>query len=1045
MNILKKIIDKLFSTTAGGVYMLLIAIAIGAATFIENDFGTSSAQQVVFKTRWFELLLLFFGISLVLNIFRFRMIRQQKWTLFVFHISMIVILLGAGVTRYVGYEGMMGIREGSSSNVFLSSETYLQFEFLSEGKRFAFSEPVLFSTLGDNHFEQSYLIAGKELKCQVKRFLPNPAETMTDDDNGVPMLKVVIAGMNGREEYLVKYRDKVNIYGTLFNFGNPEEAGAFNIKYERDSLYFMAPTAFTQMVMATRQQDTLPPGAYHPLMLRSMYASGSQRFVFGAFSPHAVARIESTAEKMTSTSSGGVDMVVSYGGEEKSLFLTGRQGAEGRPGIATFGNSSLAVSYGAKKIQLPFAIRLNDFIMERYPGTDNASSYASEVTLLDSRNNLERNQRIYMNNILNYGGYRFFQSSFDQDELGTYLSVNHDAWGTWISYIGYALLTLGMVMTFFNKNSRFLQLAENLRKMRQSQQIWAALLMTAAMAAATPAVAETQVPPAVDKEHATLFGKEVLIQDHRGRLKPMNTYTGEIMRKLQRKESYEGLSSDQIILSMAANPKDWYHVPLIKTGKHEQIRNLLGISGEMATYADFFESGGEYKLREYVRDAYNVPQRDRGVFEKELLKVDEKVNIASMVFSGRFMNVFPVPGDTTHSWMSAPDAAQQQYGEGMPGSGIMQQFYPSYMAALKSAIQQGNWELPGRMVTELSIFQQKYGGEVLISPAKVDAELLLNRLDAFNRLGRWYGLLALVFLALMFIEVFKPGWKLGKVGKVAYGLMLFCFLMHLTGLGLRWYVSGRAPWSNGYESMIYIAFTTVLAGLIFARKTFGGLAATSVLAATILMVAAMNWMDPEITPLVPVLKSYWLMIHVSLEAGSYGFLVLGAIIGMLNLIFMIFASEKNGQRVYRMVQEMTWISEMTLIGGLVMLSVGTYLGGVWANESWGRYWGWDAKETWALVSILVYSFILHMRFIPPLRGLYAFNVATLFGWASVAMTYFGVNYYLSGLHSYAAGDPVPIPPSVYWTVLFLVTVSLLAWWRYRQYWKGKPASSRIAA
>ena len=222
----------------------------------------------------------------------------------------------------------------------------------------------------------------------------------------------------------------------------------------------------------------------------------------------------------------------------------------------------------------------------------------------------------------------------------------------------------------------------------------------------------------------------------------------------------------------------------------------------------------------------------------------------------------------------------------------------------------------------------------------------------------------------------------------------------------------------------------MLAGLIFSRRSLGGMSATLVLAATILLVAGMSWLDPEITPLVPVLKSYWLTIHVSLEAGSYGFLMLGAVIGMLNLILMIFTNARNKEHTERTIKELTIISEITLLGGLFMVSVGTYLGGVWANESWGRYWGWDAKETWALVTILVYAFILHMRFIPGLRGVYAFNFASLFGFATVIMTYFGVNYYLSGLHSYAAGDPVPIPPGVYYTALVLTILSILAYLRW---------------
>ena len=194
----------------------------------------------------------------------------------------------------------------------------------------------------------------------------------------------------------------------------------------------------------------------------------------------------------------------------------------------------------------------------------------------------------------------------------------------------------------------------------------------------------------------------------------------------------------------------------------------------------------------------------------------------------------------------------------------------------------------------------------------------------------------------------------------------------------------------------------------------------------------LSYLNPEITPLVPVLKSYWLTIHVSLEAGSYGFLMLGAIIGLINSLLIATASRQRWKKTRPKIEELSAISEITLTAGLFMQSVGTYLGGVWANESWGRYWGWDAKETWALVSILVYAVILHMRFIPAFRNMFAFNVGTLFGLVSVIMTYYGVNYYLSGLHSYAAGDPVPIPQWVYIAVISLVLLSSVAYMRWRR-------------
>ena len=557
---------------------------------------------------------------------------------------------------------------------------------------------------------------------------------------------------------------------------------------------------------------------------------------------------------MLSTSTGGLDIKVNLGAEEKNVFIIGSQGVEGKPGVVSFDKTDLAIAYGAKRVVLPFAIKLRDFIMDRYPGTNSASSYASEVTLMDNRSNLLRDQRIYMNHILDYKGYRFFQSSYDQDELGTYLSVNHDAPGTLISYIGYFLLTLGMVLTLFSKNSRFRQLAENIKRIRQVEGKMAAMLVVGFLGASTPGYAGPPVPnqQEMNAAHARKFGR-LLVQDHKGRLKPMNTFANEMLRKIARKEKLFGQTAEQIVLGMANNPEGWYAMPIIKVGKHEEIQKLLQISGEMASYDDFFDQNGQYKLKEAVRKATAGAPRDRGVFEKEIVKLDEKVNICSMIFSGRFMKVFPVPGDTSNTWLSPSDVPHQH--NNRSGGTIIEKFYPMYVPALHEALQTNDWNLVNRMVGALAQYQQKYGGAILPSQSTITAELLLNNLNIFNRLTALYGLLGLSFLVLLFTSVFKPGSNLKLVGKISLGLLAFGFLMHTLGLGLRWYISGRAPWSNGYESMIYIGWTTTLAGLIFSRKSYGGLAATTVLAATIMMVAGLSWLDPEITPLVPVLKS----------------------------------------------------------------------------------------------------------------------------------------------------------------------------------------------
>jgi cytochrome c-type biogenesis protein CcsB len=244
-------------------------------------------------------------------------------------------------------------------------------------------------------------------------------------------------------------------------------------------------------------------------------------------------------------------------------------------------------------------------------------------------------------------------------------------------------------------------------------------------------------------------------------------------------------------------------------------------------------------------------------------------------------------------------------------------------------------------------------------------------------------------------------------------------------MAMRWYIGGHAPWSNAYESIVFIAGSTVVAGLIFAKKSPFTLGAAALLAGITMGVAHMNFINPEITNLVPVLKSYWLMIHVATIISGDGFLGLGSILSLLVLILYIMKRGEN-KNIDRSIKELTNIAEMSIIVGLFLMTIGNFLGGVWANESWGRYWGWDAKETWAAVTILVYASILHLRFIPALKNPFAFNVASLWGYSTVIMTYFGVNYYLSGLHSYAAGAPIPLPDWVIPSVIALFVLTLVA-------------------
>jgi len=1035
---LKKLIAPFFTTRAAGIYILIFAVAIGVATFIENDYGTSAAQKVVFKSWWFTTLLVLFSITILVNIFRFRMVQQKKWPLLIFHCAMIIILLGAAVTRYFGFEGIMHIRENDTSNSFLSSETFLQFRATKQGQVYEFNEPVLFASLGNNRWEESYQIGNDIINVRALDFIPNPVQILETSAEGRPIIKIVLGGMEGREEYFVPQGEAHRIRNTIFNFSADHIHDAIEIIYRSDSLLIRSNTVLTQLVMATQQSDTLYPGpGSHPLKLRALYADGVSSFVFGDFNPQGKVQIKSEDAKVKGESMIALNLEVTVNGKMDTIAVTGAKGLHGRPALIKADGMNLLISYGAKHITLPFSLRLHDFIMERYPGTNSAASYASEVELIDNRKNKREDHRIFMNNILSYDGYRFFQSSFDNDERGTYLSVNHDFWGSWISYLGYALLTIGMILSLFSKKSRFYQVSQSIEKLRSKGPVFRVtiiLLLTLPMhAVAQKVIGVEKLQNIVDAEHADMFSR-LIVQDQNGRMKPMHTLSREVMRKLMKKENLHGINADQIVLGMFANNQDWIGVKMISVGSHQSIHKLLGVTEKVVSYKDFFAKSGEYVLGEEVRKAYGLQPIDRGVYEKELMKIDERVNIANMVYSGSIFRMIPIPGDPNNSWASyEPEHQHNHNHEHQLHSSVAEKFFESYQSALTEAMMTKDYRLPTQLLNELQSYQKSKGAAVIPSASRVGAEILLNKMSLFNRLAVFYTILGIAWLSMLFFSVFKPSTRLDTVYKVLLALVIVGFALHTIGLGLRWYVSERAPWSNGYESMIYIAWTTLLAGVLFARKSFGGLAATMILSATVLLVAMLSYLDPEITPLVPVLRSYWLTIHVSLEAGSYGFLMLGAIIGLINLILMIFLTQKNMEKIQHQIREMSYLSEMTLIGGLFMISIGTYLGGVWANESWGRYWGWDAKETWALVTILVYAFILHMRIIPKLQGLFAYNFATIFGLASVIMTYYGVNYYLSGLHSYAAGDPVPIPQWVFIVISAILIISALAFWKKRMY------------
>jgi cytochrome c-type biogenesis protein CcsB len=640
--------------------------------------------------------------------------------------------------------------------------------------------------------------------------------------------------------------------------------------------------------------------------------------------------------------------------------------------------------------------------------------------LVDKRENVEIPFMIFMNNILKYKGYRFYQSSFDRDEKGTILSVNHDMAGMLVTYSGYALLFFFIILSLLNKNSVFRNINAGYWN-SPIRKIATVIFLILIMSGMTNANAQKLIP---EKSVAGEFGK-VLVQDQKGRTKPLFTLSNDILRKVTRENEFEGLTSMQVFLGLYFDFNNWKDVPLIRIANND-LQKKLGIKGKYAAFTDLvsLEGKGNYKISQEVNVAYSKPPSERSKTDKEIMKVDERVNIVYMIYKGDFMKLFPL-NNGTHDWGSPEEAIQKAAGK------EDSLFLKSIIPVLSDALQTNNLATIRQVNESITGFQKKFSQYSLPSESKTNAELLYYKLGIFERLFPFYATVGLIMLIGLITMVIR-GKKEASLFVSVLGWMLFAgFLSHTFGLGLRWYIAGHSPMSNGYESMIFISWATLLAGFIFSRKSAFALSATAVLASMTLMVAHLSFMDPEITNLVPVLKSYWLTLHVSVITGSYGFLGLGAILGLITLILLSLSNDKNRERISNTIDELTVINFKTLTLGLYFLTIGTFLGAVWANESWGRYWGWDPKETWSLITIIIYSIVIHNRRIPGMKDIFTFNLISLFAFSSVLMTYFGVNYYLSGMHSYASGESAPVPSFVYIVVIVLAALSLLAYTKYK--------------
>ena len=1033
---MKKLSDYILSMHSAIVMMLIFAFSIGAATFIENDYGTQTAKALVYNARWFEFLLLLLTVNLLSNIIIYRMWRPGKRLVFLFHVAFIVILVGAGITRYFGFEGIMHIREGATSDEIVSDRTYLQIDATKEGKHLLYAKPVLFSKIGSNRMLQDIRLDKERLTLEVLRYIPNAVEKIVADEKGGPVVSMMVAsGEESRQVILAAGESyETPAFVIAFEAVVQSDKPVIEIRMEKGKLKAVLPFSLQYLKMGDRSSGMVSRGE-RELQTRCLYSGSGVNFVIKEALPHAKVVIagdeEATGDSTMRSSLDAVELKLKLGRDSKIVTVYGSKGQPGEEVRVSLDGWEIAVSYGSRIIKLPFSLKLVDFQLERYPGSMSPSSYASEVVVVDPEKKVEMPFRIYMNHVLDYRGYRFFQSSYDMDEKGTILSVNHDP-GTWPTYLGYLMLAIGMFGSMLTYSSRFQILMRRARDLQNLAGKCAPLFMALAFGWAFPTsmhadeTAKKYNLPVIQKAHAERFG-ELVVQNNGGRIEPIDTLAREVLRKVTRKEERFGLEADQIFLGMIIRPERWQNVPMVKISL-PGINKILGIDSKAryAAFDDFFDfsKNESYKLGKMVEEITRKRPAERSTLDKEILKVDERVNVMYMTFTGSLLRIFPNPKDKTGRWYAPLDAIKhfdEKSGQ------FVQAILASYFSNIDSALKDDDWKKADKALEVLKQYQQFYGAAIIPAEGRIKAELFMNKFKPFQHLVPLYLLVGFILLTLAIWHIIKPRFNLTWPVRIGMTILIVGFFVQTVGLGLRWYIAGHAPWSNGYESMLYIAWATLLAGFIFSKKSPITLAATAILSGLILFVAHLNWLDPEITNLVPVLKSYWLMIHVAVITASYGFLGLGALLGFITLWLYIIRHGENRIDIEYSIRELTHINEMSLIFGLALLTVGNFLGGVWANESWGRYWGWDPKETWALVTILVYAVVVHIRFVKSMRGIFAFNVASLLAFSSVIMTYFGVNYYLSGMHSYAKGDPVPIPTFVYYVIGVVVVTIVLAY------------------
>ncbi|MGQ2106933.1 cytochrome c biogenesis protein CcsA [Ornithobacterium rhinotracheale] len=1026
---MKKIAQMLFSTKVSMLLLLVFAVAMAIATFVENDYGTQVARAQVYDAWWFELLMLWISINFICHIKKYHLLSAKKLVIGLFHIAFIIIILGAGITRFLGTEGNMSIREGQKINYFLSAEKYAQIKFNNQIDL----APINIIPYNFSGIQKSLKLDDEKFNFKVIKYLKSAIPELKEGKDTI--MEMAISRGQGREDVSIVNRAEIplpNAQKLSFNYKNP--SSFIQIFKENGEWKIKAKERLSIVEMMTQKMSVLPADTVANLVFNTLYQWGDATFLVKNIAENKKQFYSEAPENLEEFYPKMVEVEISDADGKNianSYFPFNNKAPEWKS--FQYKGKMYQYTFGAQKKLLPFTVKLNKFEINRYPGSQSPSGYASDVQVLDQEDNKDFQFKIYMNHVLDYRGYRFYQSSYDADEQGTLLAVNKDRWGTLVTYAGYALLFICMILTLFAKASRFSILNKRLNKIKKS--IYLILVSTLGMGAAEAQDIQKSITP---QEMADEYG-QLVVQDLDGRMKPLTTLAYEISRKLNGKnrivintqdKSYK-LSPEQFLLAIQIDPKLYSQIPIFKVDD-EKLGGLLKKLNlpiqKYYAFEDLIDEKGAYLLYNEVERVNRLKASERNDADKELLKLDERFNIFYGVVMGNFLRLFPNKNAKNNEWFTAKQSQKDFTPE---DANFTQNIGKYYLSALARANAQPefnveNYKDADESLLYISAYQKEIGQEVYPSKTMITAETFYTKANIGNYLFGFFMVLGIILLVVNILGLFSTQKSLKLILKIGYIISIIGSLVFTFDLGLRWYIAKHPPWSDGFEMMLFVSWGVLLFGLLFSKKSSFALPVGLLFSGVLLFVSFLDWLNPEITNLKPVLHSYWLKIHVAVIVGSYAPLALSAVLALLSLVLIIFKPKMPSKRWWAAMQEMSIVNEMSLTIGLFLLTIGTFLGGIWANESWGRYWAWDPKETWALISIMVYAIVLHLRLIPKLANALMYNLCSMWAFASIIMTSYGVNYYLSGLHSYAKGDPVPVPVWVYWAVVIFGIISVLA-------------------